>query len=428
MKLFNLKVPSETVNFEQAVKQGLGQQRGLFFPDSIPMLDNIDELLSLPFVERSSHILSSFLGEELGPETVAKLVENAFNFPVKVESVDDNVFSLELFHGPTLAFKDFGGRFMAQCLSALSDGQPITILTATSGDTGAAVAHAFHGIDNINVVILYPKGKISMLQQKLFTTLGDNIHTIAINGDFDDCQQLVKDCFDDDVVRKGIHLNSANSINISRLLAQVCYYFEAIAQLPNNKRDKAVIAVPSGNFGNLTAGMIAKSMGLPIKRFIAATNLNDTVPRFLKTGQWQPKKTIATISNAMDVSQPNNWPRIEALIEQGYVKADVLTGDCVDEEYTQVAMKKSAQKGYVAEPHAAIAYKALLRSLSEDEVGVFLGTAHPAKFRETVENVLGQPISLPEPLAIANAKTCLSIEMDGDYTSLKKHLLEKYGQ
>ena len=356
MKLFNLKVPSETVNFEQAVKQGLGQQRGLFFPETIPQLDNVSALLELPFVERSGKILSAFLGEELGSERVQKLVTNAFNFPAKVEQVEDGIYSLELFHGPTLAFKDFGGRFMAQCLSELSDGQPITILTATSGDTGAAVAHAFHGIENINVCILYPKGKISALQQKLFTTLGGNIHTIAVEGDFDQCQQLVKDCFDDAEVRKGIHLNSANSINISRLLAQVCYYFEAVAQLPKEQQDKAVFSVPSGNFGNLTAGMIAKAMGLPIKRFIAATNLNDTVPRYLETGEWAPKATVATMSNAMDVSQPNNWPRIEALIEHGYVDASILIGDCVDEEYTQVAMRKCAQKGYISEPHAAIAY------------------------------------------------------------------------
>lgn len=427
MKLFNLKVPSETVNFEQAVKQGLGQQRGLFFPETIPQLDNVSALLDLPFVERSGKILSAFLGEELGSERVQKLVTNAFNFPAQVEQVEDGIYSLELFHGPTLAFKDFGGRFMAQCLSELSDGQPITILTATSGDTGAAVAHAFHGIENINVCILYPKGKISALQQKLFTTLGGNIHTIAVEGDFDQCQQLVKDCFDDAEVREGIHLNSANSINISRLLAQVCYYFEAVAQLPKEQQDKAVFSVPSGNFGNLTAGMIAKAMGLPIKRFIAATNLNDTVPRYLETGEWAPKATVATMSNAMDVSQPNNWPRIEALIEHGYVEASILKGDCVDEEYTQVAMRICAQKGYISEPHAAIAYKSLLRSLSEDEVGVFLGTAHPAKFRETVENVLGQPISLPTVLADAAAQPCLSIEMSGDYSELKQHLLAKFG-
>ena len=288
MQLVNLKDASEQVSFAQAVKQGLGRNQGLFFPTEIPALDDIDGLLALPFAERSIKILSSLIGSELGEDMVAEIVNTAFTFPAPVAQVTDNVYSLELFHGPTLAFKDFGGRFMAQCLSRISDGNPITILTATSGDTGAAVAHAFHGLDNINVVILFPNGKISPLQQKLFTTLGDNIHTVAIESDFDACQALVKQSFDDPDVREGLHLNSANSINISRLLAQVCYYFEAVAQLPAEKRDQVVFSVPSGNFGNLTAGMIAKTMGLPIKRFIAATNLNDTVPRYLKTGEWAP--------------------------------------------------------------------------------------------------------------------------------------------
>jgi threonine synthase len=337
-------------------------------------------------------------------------------------NVADNVYSLELFHGPTLAFKDFGGRFMAQCLTEIAKGEKITILTATSGDTGAAVAHAFYGIENINVVILFPKGKISELQEKLFTTLGGNIHTVSIEGDFDACQQLVKTAFDDVDVREGLHLNSANSINISRLLAQVCYYFEALAQVPVEKRHDVVFSVPSGNFGNLTAGMIAKVMGLPIQHFVAATNLNDTVPRYLKTGEWQPNDTVATLSNAMDVSQPNNWPRIEAMIESGLVDRALLTGDCVDEEYTQVAMKQLANLGYVSEPHAAIAYKSLSRVLTEDQIGIFLGTAHPAKFRESVENVLGQAISLPQPLADCAGKEGLNAELPSDYEQLKQHM------
>jgi threonine synthase len=349
-------------------------------------------------------------------------VTKAFEFDAPLVKVTDNIFSLELFHGPTLAFKDFGGRFMAQTLASISEGEPITILTATSGDTGAAVAHAFYGIENIQVVILYPKGKISPLQAKLFTTLGGNIHTVAIESDFDACQHLVKAAFDDPEVREGLHLNSANSINISRLLAQVCYYFEAIAQLPKEQQGSAVLSVPSGNFGNLTAAMIAKSLGLPIKRFIAATNANDTVPRYLQTGKWEPKATVPTISNAMDVSQPNNWPRIEALIEQGYIDKDCLSGESVDEGYTQVAMRQLASLGYVSEPHAAIAYRSLARSLEEGEVGIFLGTAHPAKFRETVENVLGQPLSLPQPLADCVGKPEFSVEVENSYAALKAHL------
>ncbi|MBC3767805.1 threonine synthase [Neptunicella marina] len=425
MELFNLKDPSQKVSFAEALQIGLGKQQGLFFPASIPVFDDIDALLDMDFVSRSSFILSRLIGDELSESEVQELVSNAFEFGAPLAHVKDNVFCLELFHGPTLAFKDFGGRFMAQCLSKIAGDRPITILTATSGDTGAAVAHAFHGISNIQVVILYPKDKISLLQEKMFATLGDNIRTIAINDDFDACQQLVKSAFDDQQVRDDVHLNSANSINISRLMAQICYYFEAIAQLPVEKRQDVVISVPSGNFGNLTAGMIAKVMGLPIKHFVAATNLNDTVPRYLKSGEWTPKNTIATMSNAMDVSQPNNWPRIEALFEYNYLDKACLSGCAVDEDYTQLAMRQLAQAGYVSEPHAAVAYLGLTKELQEEQTGIFLGTAHPAKFKESVENVLGQPISLPPELAECAGKEILSIEMDNDFAQLKAYLYKE---
>mgnify|MGYP001102448327 FL=1 len=424
MELVNLKDSTDTASFAEAVKRGLGKHQGLYFPEKIPTLENIDALLEKPFVERSIEVLGALIGDELEAGELESIVKTAFAFGAPVKPITDNVYTLELFHGPTLAFKDFGGRFMAQTLSRISEGKPITILTATSGDTGAAVAHAFYGIENINVVILFPKGKISPLQEKLFTTLGGNIHTVAVDSDFDACQSLVKAAFDDVDVREGLHLNSANSINISRLLAQVCYYFEAFSQLPKDKRDQLVVSVPSGNFGNLTAGMIAKSMGLPIKRFIAATNLNDTVPRFLKTGEWAPKSTIATISNAMDVSQPNNWPRIEALIEQGYIDKGCLKGEMVDEEYTQLAMRQLAQLGYTSEPHAALAYRAVSHDLEDGEIGLFLGTAHPAKFRETVENVLGNPISLPKPLADVAGEDSLAVELPASYASLKAHMMK----
>ncbi|WP_394221474.1 threonine synthase [Alteromonas gracilis] len=424
MELVNLKDSSDTASFSEAVKRGLGKNQGLYFPEHIPTLNNINELLEKPFVERSIDVLRALIGDELNNGELEEIVQTAFAFGAPVEQVNDKVYSLELFHGPTLAFKDFGGRFMAQTLSRISEGKPVTILTATSGDTGAAVAHAFHGIDNINVVILFPKGKISALQEKLFTTLGGNIHTVAVESDFDACQSLVKTAFDDPDVREGLHLNSANSINISRLLAQVCYYFEAVSQLPKEKRDQLVISVPSGNFGNLTAGMIAKALGLPIKRFIAATNLNDTVPRYLKTGEWNPKATVATMSNAMDVSQPNNWPRIEALIERGYIDKACLKGEMVDEEYTQLAMRQLAQQGYTSEPHAAIAYRAVSHDLEEGEIGLFLGTAHPAKFRETVENVLGNPISLPKALADVAGEDSLAVDLPASYDALKQHMME----
>lgn len=426
MQLYNLKDSSEVVSFSQAVQQGLGRNQGLFFPKSLPKLENMDELLALPFQQRSVKIISALIADELGEATVERLVNNAFQFGAPLAHVSDNVYSLELFHGPTLAFKDFGARFLAQCLSHLTaKDQSITILTATSGDTGAAVAQAFHGLDNINVVVLYPKGMVSPLQEKQFSTLGDNIYSVEIDAPFDDCQAMVKDAFDDKEIREDLHLNSANSINIARLLAQVCYYFEAIAQLPAEKREQAVISVPSGNFGNLAAAMIATTMGLPIKRFVAATNSNDTVPRYLLSGLWQPKKTVATMSNAMDISSPNNWPRIEAMFDAGYLSKDRLSAETVDEDYTHMGVRQLNSLGYQSEPHAAVAYKALKRSLDDNEVGIFLGTAHPAKFKETVENILGVPVALPKELAEIANKEVLSAQMPADFAQLKAYMFEK---
>lgn len=424
MHLVNLKDNTQQVNFCDAVKTGLGRGQGLFFVENITPLADIDAALALPLVERSQLILQHLIGDEFSEAELNALVEAAFTFPAPVVKVDEQNYALELFHGPTLAFKDFGGRFMAQSLTKISQGAPVTILTATSGDTGAAVAHAFHGIDNINVVILFPKGKISPLQEKLFTTLGGNIHTVAIDGDFDACQSIVKQAFDDPQMREELHLNSANSINISRLLAQVCYYFEAFAQLDEDARKELVVSVPSGNFGNLTAGLIAKALGLPIKRFIAATNLNDTVPRYLATGEWAPKETIATLSNAMDVSQPNNWPRIEAMVEFGIIDKEIISGMMIDEDCTQIAMKHLQSLGYTSEPHAAIAYRSLQKSLNEGETGLFLGTAHPAKFRESVENILGEPLALPKALADVAAETSLDVDKPADYQAIKEYMFE----
>ena len=424
MKFYNLKENDEQVSFAQAVKQGLGKNQGLFFPEKMPSLDNVDELLALPFVERSIEVLAPFVEGDLSKDELTEIVTNAFNFPAQIQPISESRSILELFHGPTLAFKDFGGRFMAQCLQAFTKQEKITILTATSGDTGAAVAHAFHGIENIRVVIMYPKGKISLLQEKMFTTLGGNIETIAIDGTFDDCQAMVKQAFDDKALAQEIGLNSANSINISRLLAQVCYYFEAVAQLKrqNSQLDNIVFSVPSGNFGNLTAGLFAKAMGLPIKRFIAATNANDTVPRYLATGEWAPKATVPTISNAMDVSNPNNWPRVEHMVKSGIVD-DCVSGVSVDEEQTQSTMLQLNKLGYISEPHAAVAYKAL-GQCEDDEYGVFLGTAHPAKFKEVVESTLGQPIALPKALADCAGEPILSVDMAADFEQVKAYLLQ----
>ncbi len=428
MKLYNLKDHNEQVSFTQAVKQGLGSQQGLFFPNELPEfeLTEIDQLLELDFVTRSSKILSAFIGDEIAEQELAARVKAAFAFPAPVQPVSEDVACLELFHGPTLAFKDFGGRFMAQMLALSSDeDEKITILTATSGDTGAAVAHAFYGMENIRVVILYPQGKISPLQEKLFCTLGGNIQTIAVEGDFDACQALVKQAFDDQALKQSIGLNSANSINISRLLAQVCYYFEAVAQLPQEKRNQLVISVPSGNFGDLTAGLLAKSLGLPVKRFIAATNANDTVPRFLSTGEWAPNKTVATLSNAMDVSQPNNWPRVEELFRRKTWQLDELAYGALSDEQTRAAMRELAAEGYISEPHAAIAWRVLKDQLRDGEYGLFLGTAHPAKFKESVDEILQKDLPLPAELAARADLPLLSDHLPADFAALKEYLLTK---
>ncbi|HDR0997743.1 TPA: threonine synthase [Pasteurella multocida] len=423
MNLYNIKHPEEQVNFAQAVRQGLGKNQGLFFPETLPHFEDIDALLALPLVERSQKILSALIGEEISPTQLAKMVENAFTFPAPVAKVEEGVYALELFHGPTLAFKDFGGRFMAQALATVRGEGKITILTATSGDTGAAVAHAFYGLENIDVVILYPQGKISPLQEKLFCTLGGNIRTIAINGDFDDCQALVKQAFDDAELRQAIGLNSANSINISRLLAQVCYYFEAVAQLPKVARDNLVVSVPSGNFGNLTAGLIAKSLGLPIKRFVASTNVNDTVPRYLRSGNWQPHDTVATLSNAMDVSRPNNWPRVEELFKRNGWALSELHSDAVNDNETEQTLKDMYAKGYLCEPHGAVAYRVLKQDLQPGETGLFLCTAHPAKFKESVERILALELPLPDALAKHAALPLLSDIMENDFAKLRAYLL-----
>ena len=424
MNLYNIKHPEEQVNFAQAVRQGLGKDQGLFFPENIPHLSNIDELLALPLVERSQKILGALIGEEIPQAQLEQMVRNAFTFSAPVVKVEDNIYALELFHGPTLAFKDFGGRFMAQALATVRGDGKITILTATSGDTGAAVAHAFYGLENIDVVILYPKGKISPLQEKLFCTLGGNICTIAINADFDACQALVKQAFDDAELRQAIGLNSANSINISRLLAQVCYYFEAAAQLPKEQCENLVVSVPSGNFGNLTAGLIAKTLGLPIKRFIAATNANDTVPRYLQSGNWSPNATVATLSNAMDVSRPNNWPRVEELFKRNGWALNALHAAAISDAQTEDTLRAMHQLGYLCEPHGAVAYEVLKQDLQAGETGLFLCTAHPAKFKESVERILDLTLPLPEALDKHNKLPLLSDEMENDFAQLRAYLLK----
>jgi threonine synthase len=418
MTFININHPQQQVSFAQAVVKGLGKDRGLFFPRQLTALKDIQALLEMDFIERSTAILQHLAG----PDIKRQWVERAFDFPLPLTRVSDRVYALELFHGPSLAFKDFGARFMAQCLAEFSAGQKTTILTATSGDTGAAVAQAFYGQENIDVVVLYPRGKVTPLQEKLFCTLGGNIRTVAIEDDFDACQDLVKQSFDDPELVQTLGLNSANSINVARLLAQVCYYFEAVARLPAPNRP--VFSVPSGNFGNVTAALLAYVIGLPIKRVIAATNCNDTVPRFFREGRWDPKPTVATLTNAMDISLPNNFPRVLELQKRHALNLrQVLTSFAIDDAETRTAVRELDAMAYLADPHSALAWKALSVDLAEDETGVFLCTAHPAKFIETIEDVLQKPMVLPEELEKVSRKDVLSTKLPANFGLLREFLL-----
>jgi threonine synthase len=421
VKLVNLRDATERVSFREAVLRGLGRRQGLFFPERFEAVSDLQALLRMPFVPRSAAVLQHLLGDELDAAVIERMVQSAFDFPIATPVLYDQVRALELFHGPSLAFKDFGARFMARCLAEFHDGGPMTILTATSGDTGAAVAHAYYGQPGIQVVILYPKGRISPLQEKLFCTLGGNVKTIAVEADFDTCQRLVKQSFEEEQLKAGLGLNSANSINIARLLAQVCYYFEAGAAVDDI--ENTVFCVPSGNFGNVTAGLIARRIGLSYKRIIAATNVNDTVPRFLASGRWDPNPTVETITNAMDISLPNNFPRVLDLGEHhGLDLSTLLTSVALDDDETRAAIRELQRRGYLADPHSALAWAALERSLAEEE-GVFLCTAHPAKFLEVIEETLGIELPLPEELAAVRDKAVLSQTIPGDFEVLKQELL-----
>ncbi len=421
MQLINIKHAAEQVSFKQAVLQGLGRDQGLFFPQEFKALCDVRGLLQEPFVPRSVAVLHHLIGEEISEQTLQSMVSSAFDFSLETPILDDGSRVLELFHGPSLAFKDFGARFMARCVAEFHDGGPMTILTATSGDTGAAVAHAYFNQPDIQVVILYPKGKISPLQEKLFCTLGGNVKTIAVKSDFDTCQRLVKQCFQDEQLRRELGLNSANSINIARLLAQVCYYFEAGAAVSDVS--KMVLSVPSGNFGNVTAGLIAAAVGLPYKRIIAATNANDTVPRFLASGQWDPNPTVTTITNAMDVSLPNNFPRVLELGQRhGLQLESLLSSLSLDDDETRKALRVLHSQGYLADPHTALAWAALDRSLQRDEEGVFMATAHPAKFLEVIEETLGIEVPLPAELKAVENEKVLSSTIPGDFEAFKREL------
>jgi threonine synthase len=430
MRLISTRDAGLTASFRDAVLAGIAPGGGLWLPAPLPCFDDWPELLELDWSRRCEVLLDRLLGDELGHEPLAAVVGRAFDFPVPlVEVVSDakrGRFALELFHGPTLAFKDFGARFFAGILELIRDPErPVTILTATSGDTGAAVAQAFWQRRGVRAVVLYPRGRVSALQERQFATLGGNVTALAVDGAFDDCQALVKAAFADAALTARHGLTSANSINVARLLPQTLYYAEAVAQLRRRGTpEPPVIAVPSGNFGNLCAGLLARAMGLPVKAFVAATNANDTVPDYLDTGTYRARPSVATISNAMDVGAPNNWERIEHLFagDLAALRSVLRWGARTDEE-TEQTIRDLQSHGYLADPHAAVAYGVLEETLAPGETGIFLGTAHPAKFLPVYEKV-GIDVPIPEALGVLIDRPLLAREIPNEVGALVAALEE----
>ena len=422
MRLVSTRTPELGATFVEAAQAGLAPDGGLFVPVAIPRFADVPDLLRLDFATRSAEILHRLLGDEFSRAVVEQLARSAFTFPAPMVPVDGRIGALELFHGPTLAFKDFGARFLARVLALGAEGQRRTVLTATSGDTGAAVASAFHGLPGVQVVVLYPAGRVSPLQERQFATCGGNVLALAVDGAFDDCQRLVKGAFEDAELVVRLGLTSANSINIARLLAQTLYYFEAAAQVEGDA--PLVVAVPSGNFGNLTAGLWAQRMGAPIAAFVAATNANRVVPDYLDTGVYQPKASVATLSNAMDVGSPSNWERIFALFggDHEAMAAALRWGSCTDAETERIVIDLD-RAGYLADPHGAVACRVLQTNLRQGERGVFLATAHPAKFREALAPALGRDIPLPKSLSDLLELPLLNEPLAADQGALRRRLL-----
>ena len=433
MKYYSTNRKASDATLEEAVVKGLAADRGLYMPHNIRILPAsfYEQIDQLSFQEIASQVADAFFGEDVPAETLKQIVYDTLSFDVPVVRVKENIYSLELFHGPTLAFKDVGGRFMARLLGYFirKEGKrQVNVLVATSGDTGSAVANGFLGVEGIHVYVLYPKGKVSEIQEKQFTTLGRNITAVEVDGTFDDCQALVKSAFMDQELNERMQLTSANSINVARFLPQAFYYFYAYAQMKKLGREKElVVCVPSGNFGNITAGLFAKRMGLPVKRFIAANNRNDIFYQYLKTGQYAPKPSVQTIANAMDVGDPSNFARILDLYEGSH---DAIASELSGETYTDDQIRETVQltydeTGYLLDPHGACGYRALSENLQPGEVGVFLETAHPAKFLHTVEDIIGTDINIPEKLKAFMNGTKQSVPMSKNFMTFKEWLLKQ---
>jgi threonine synthase len=427
MNYYSLHHKSPKTTFKNAVVQGLAKDRGIYFPDNITALSeefiaNISEYTNH---EIAYEVIKQFVGDEIPAEKLKEIIAKTVSFDFPLVKVDDNIASLELFHGPTMAFKDVGAKFMAQCLEYFNQGntEEITVLVATSGDTGGAVANGFLGVKGVNVVILYPSGKVSDIQEKQLTTLGQNITALEVDGVFDDCQEMVKTAFLDEEITK--KLTSANSINVARWLPQMFYFFFAYKEL-QKKNKELIFSVPSGNFGNICAGIMAQKLGLPIKHFIASTNVNDTVPNYLVNGVYTPKPSKATISNAMDVGNPSNFIRIQELFNNDLeaLKSAFSSYSFSDDETRETMKEIYRNFGYVADPHGAVGYLGLKKhSLQENEFGVFLETAHPVKFLDIVEETLPVKVEIPKQIQkiINNKKVAIKA---ANYQDLKDFLLK----
>ncbi|MGH1365658.1 MAG: threonine synthase [Calditrichia bacterium] len=431
MQYYSTKNKYLNVALREAVLQGLPQDNGLYMPRLIPKLqpDFFQKLAQMSFPEMAYHIAKAFFEEDLPDKTIREIVEGAITFDAPLVELEKNLYCLELFHGPTLAFKDFAARFMARLMGDLikDSEQKLTILVATSGDTGSAVAHGFYNVPGIDVVVLYPCGKVSSLQEKQMTTLGGNVSALEVAGSFDDCQAMVKQAFLDNDLRKIRPLSSANSINIARLIPQTFYYFRAIAQLQDSSLP-TIVSVPSGNFGNLTAGVLATKMGLPIDGFIAATNANDVVPRYLDSGKFQPKPSISTFSNAMDVGNPSNFARMQDIFQKDHAKTiELLQGRAFSDEETLVGQQLLDKRyNYIADPHGAIGYLGLQEILLEGQEcnRIFLGTAHPAKFPDVVHRALNREPDIPDRLQVVLNKEGHAEKISADYQQLRGKLLD----
>lgn len=431
MKYYSTNKQAPIADLQEAVVKGLASDKGLFMPERIKPLpaefyENIDKL---SFQEIAYQVADAFFGEDIPAETLKQIVYNTLNFDVPLVRVKDNIYSLELFHGPTLAFKDVGGRFMARLLGYFirKQGQKnVNVLVATSGDTGSAVANGFLGVEGIHVYVLYPKGKVSEIQEKQFTTLGQNITALEVDGTFDDCQALVKSAFMDKELNEHLSLTSANSINVARFLPQAFYYFYAYAQLKKaGKADNMVVCVPSGNFGNITAGLFGKRMGLPVKRFIAANNRNDIFYQYLQTGKYSPRPSIATIANAMDVGDPSNFARVLDLYGASHeaIGKEISGTTYTDEQIRETVRNTYNETHYLLDPHGACGYRTLSEGLKEGETGIFLETAHPAKFLDTVESIIGTKVEIPAKLQEFMKGEKKSLPMSKDFASFKEYLM-----